>query len=146
MPISVTWQGASPNQLLETCKTLGIVSKNKSVSKAALKELLNVVLFVIQDWILVHEIKATLDAAPPSDWIQTTNHVGETYWFNKSSGQTSTASPVSKQLQSIVDRHRKLAGQFRSQNLMRVQNMMVPWHRCSHHVRRSLDPFQRRER
>ncbi len=65
---------------------------------------------VSQDWILVHEIKATLDAAPPSDWIQTKNHVGEIYWFNKSSGQTSTASPVSKHLQSIVDQHRKLAG------------------------------------
>ena len=33
MPVAVTWQGTSPNQLLETCKTYGIISKNKSVSK-----------------------------------------------------------------------------------------------------------------
>ncbi len=37
--------------------------------------------------------------------------MGETYWFNKSSGQTSTTSPLSKQLQSIVDRYRKLGGE-----------------------------------
>jgi hypothetical protein len=67
-------------------------------------------LIVTQEWKLIHEIKAILDAAPPSDWVQTKNHVGETYWFNKSSGQTSSSSPLSKQLQSIVDQHRKLGG------------------------------------
>jgi hypothetical protein len=67
---------------------------------------------VLQEWMIVHELKAALDAAPPSDWIQTTNHVGETYWFNKSSGQTSTTSPLSKQIQSLVDHYRKLGGWF----------------------------------
>ena len=33
MPVVVTWQGTSPKQLLETCKTHGIVSTNKSVTK-----------------------------------------------------------------------------------------------------------------
>jgi hypothetical protein len=47
MPVAVTWQGVSPNQLLETCKTLGIVSKNKSVSKTALMEQLNMVSFAL---------------------------------------------------------------------------------------------------
>jgi hypothetical protein len=65
---------------------------------------------VLQEWMIVHELKAALDAAAPSDWIQTTNHVGETYWFNKSSGQTSTTSPLSKQMQSLVDHYRKLGG------------------------------------
>jgi hypothetical protein len=69
-------------------------------------------LIELQDWLLVHEIKATLDAAPQLDWIKTTNHVGETYWFNKASGQTSIASPLSKRLQSMVDHHRKLGGKL----------------------------------
>ena len=109
MPVAVTWNGTSPNQLLETCKALGVVSRNQSVCKTDLKACFCGII-ASQEWLLVHEIKATLDVAPPSDWIQTKNHVGETYWFNKSSGQTSSSSPLSKQLQSIVDQHRKLGG------------------------------------
>jgi hypothetical protein len=66
--------------------------------------------FLPQEWGLVHEIKAALDATPPSDWVQTKNHVGETYWFNKSSGQTSAVAPLTQQLHKLVDCHRKLGG------------------------------------
>lgn len=31
MPVALTWNGISPNQLLETCKAHGVISSNKSV-------------------------------------------------------------------------------------------------------------------
>ena len=103
-------------------------------------------LIELQDWLLVHEIKATLDAAPPSDWIKTTNHVGETYWFNKASGQTSIASPLSKRLQSMVDHHRKLGGKLVSNSSIHDRTLMVFLHSQLSHVRRSMDTFSGHQR
>ena len=33
MPVVVTWQGTTPNQLLETCKALGIILSKKYVGQ-----------------------------------------------------------------------------------------------------------------
>ena len=103
-------------------------------------------LIELQDWLLVHEIKATLDAAPQLDWIKTTNHVGETYWFNKASGQTSIASPLSKRLQSMVDHHRKLGGKLVSDSSIHDRTLMVLLHSQRSHVRRSMDTFSGHQR
>ena len=146
MPVAVTWQGISPNQLLETCKTHGINSKLKIVRKNMSERIACCGLIELQDWLLVHEIKATLDAAPPSDWIKTTNHVGETYWFNKASGQTSIASPLSKRLQSMVDHHRKLGGKLVSDSSIHDRTLMVLLHSQRSHVRRSMDTFSGHQR